>query len=374
MDTQDTPTQTSPPRPGAGAIYQWHDAAIHAESLHFPPHLREDYVWLKCHAREECARDVDLLTERIRHLGYSHDKTTVAKIMRGRWNRSSTGQAMAHPVISEEAFASLVKSLRDGVRAEALRGRVPFIQTSVTRSIWEYIETKRGVDRVNKFGIVVGPTGSSKSATFTEFCRVNNHGTCIHIEAPESGAIGELVTTIAGRYGYSGGLNVPAKRAAILATLTSGDRRTRASRTIIVDNCQDLYRSAQQEQPAFSYLRRLQDVTGCTVILSITPTFERRLMGEMINGYFEQFEGRSGGRDTWLRLPEHAPDEDVVAIAQAFGVQSAKSHAKELARIAQEPGRIRRLFEVLQDAKVAAEAEGAKLTIDIIREIRGEDA
>jgi DNA transposition AAA+ family ATPase len=142
---------------------------------------------------------------------------------------------------------------------------------------------------------------------------------------------------------------------------------------IIVDNCQDLYRKGQKEQPAFSFLRRLQEVTGCTVILSITTDFERELMEGMIRGYFEQFEGRSGGRRKWLRLPEHAPEEDVLAIAQAFGLQDAKRHVKELAAITREPGRIRRLFEDLQEGKILASAAKAKLTIEHVREARGDE-
>lgn len=368
MDTKDTKEHTH--QPGSGAVYLWTDAAIQSESMHMPPDLREDYVWLKVYCRDECARDVDVLTERLIALGHSYDKTTISRIVRGRYQRSATNQPLPSPIIKADRFTELVCSLRDGVRAEALQGRVPFVVTTTTKSIFEYIDAKRAEDRVNKFGVTVGATGSGKSASFIEYVRQNNHGMCHHVEAPEGGSVGELITMIAMRFGYSPQINASAKRVAIFNALGAGDRRIRSKRCLIIDNCQDLYRYGQSDQPAFSFLRRVQDVTGCTVILSVTPTFERNLVESMVRGYFEQFEGRSGGRKRWLRLPEYPPVEDAVAIAKAFGVESPAKHGRELAAIAREQGRIRFLFEILQEAKTIASAEDQPLTIELIREIR----
>lgn len=352
--------------------YRWDDNGAHEEALLLPPEMREDYVWLKVFTREVCARDVDALCERLRQLGFNHDKTTLVKILRGRWNRDAAGVVKPTPVLALSKFRELVEALRSNVRAEQLRGKVPFIRTTVAASIMDYLDLKRAEDRVNKFGIIVGPTGSSKSASFIEYCRLNNHGKCIHVEAPEGGRMTEFISLLATKYGYSPQLNQAAKRNAVLSTVLQGDNRNRSERMILVDNTQDLYRPGQREQPAFSFLRRLQDMSGCTVVLSITPTFERTLVASMMEGYFEQFEGRSGGRRTWLRLPEFPPEEDVVAIAKSFGVQAPKSASKLLVSIGREPGRIRRLFEVLQEAKRISEAEQRPLDAELIAEIRGE--
>ncbi len=91
----------------------------------------------------------------------------------------------------------------------------------------------------------------------------------------------------------------------------------------------------------------------------------------MIEGWFEQIEGRSGGRDRWVKLPEFAPEEDVLGIARAFGLQGPAKHAKELVAISRLPGRIRRLFEDLQEGKIIASAEQAPFTIEHVREARG---
>ncbi len=93
----------------------------------------------------------------------------------------------------------------------------------------------------------------------------------------------------------------------------------------------------------------------------------------MLQGYFEQFEGRAGGRRNFLVLPEYPPEEDVLAFAQAFKLQHADKHLPYLVKIAQEPGRVRSLLEDLQAAKVAAEGEGKALTIGQVKEARGEE-
>ena len=60
-------------------------------------------------------------------------------------------------------------------------------------------------------------------------------------------------------------------------------------------------------------------------------------------------------------------------IAKAFGLQETGKHLVELVKIAHEDGRVRRLFEDLQDAKILAEQSKTKLTIKHIREVRGEE-
>lgn len=344
-----------------GAI-RWDDLTIQGEAVAFPPDLRPDYIWLKSFTRDALARDLDLLTERFKAVGVFRDKGTWSKILRGLWARDAKGAPRATPVISAENFATDVEALRTNTRAEALRGRVPFVMTSTAKEIFRYIDMKRDPARVNQFGVIVGPTGAQKTATYKEYTRQRNHGSTRWFEAPENGALVEFVTRLA--HDMSAQTAQDKKRAHLLKSLKPG-------MCVIIDNVQDLYRSEWGDrQPAFSFLRRLQDETGCAIILSITPTFERQLVGKMMSGYFEQFEGRSGGSKRWLRLPEFAPDEDVLAIAQAFELREAKKHLKELVAISREPGRIRRLFEDLQDARILAGKD--PLTMEHVREAREE--
>ena len=347
-------------------VIRFDEQTIENHAAHLPEEMREDYRWLLSFTRDACHRDIHRLTESFRKVGIYHDETTWSKIIRGLWNRDKFGRETAAPVISQEKFQTAIEALRTNVRAESLRGRVPFVETTTARSIMDYIDLKCAPDRINRFGVIVGPTGSQKTASFQEQYRRRNHGQTKLIESPEGGSASDLLASLMSAFGYSSGGNLTQRRSTLLAAV-------KPHHCIIIDNAQDLYRKESKDQPAFSFLRRLQEVTGCTIILSITTDFERTLMEGLIKGYFEQFEGRSGGRRKWLRLPEYAPEDDVLAIAQAFGLQDARRHVKELTTISREAGRIRRLFEDLQEAKILANADKAKLTIEHVREARGDE-
>ena len=370
---------------------RWDDVTIQNEAAHFPQELRFDFTWLKTYTRDVCARDIDRMVDAFKKVGVFHDKTTWSKILRGLWQKNAKGHKRPSP-ISPENLMTAVDALRTGVRAEAIRGQVPFVTTTTSKGIFDYIDICRAPGRVNGFGVIVGPTGSQKTATFKEYRLQRNHGSTRWFEAPENGAMMEFVTRLSGD--LSAQTASDKKKAHLLKALKPGI-------TIIIDNCQDLFRQEKDDrQPAFSYLRRLQDETGCTFILSFTPTGIH--MVQKATAYWEQFEGRSGGSRKWHRLPDFAPEADVLQIAAAFGLVSAVEHLerlpkitgrtdderetdplalaklkpaakqdlKALVKISQEPGRIRRLFEDLQDAKLRAGSEA--LTLDHVKEARGE--
>jgi DNA transposition AAA+ family ATPase len=353
------------------ATIRWDDLTISNEGEHMPAELREDYRWLKAYTRDACNRDIEILTARFREVGVLRDRTTWATILRGRYQRDSHGRQLANPKVSGELFCQEVEALRSQIRIESMRGLVPFIETTTWDAIDTLITARRDTARVNKFAMIVGPTGSQKTACLREYRNRNNHGMTTLIEAPEEGRLGEFLRLLSLSYGAGAKLTTNQMRARIMAILGAGTAAERAKRCIIIDNAQECWiKDTKSEQPVFTFLRRLQDTTGCTIVLSITPIFERTLMSGMIEGWFEQIEGRTGGRNRWLRLPEYAPDEDVIAIAKAFGLRDVKGNLKLLRDISREPGRVRRLFEDLQEGKILAGKD--PFTVDHIREVRGE--
>lgn len=371
MDRDKDTTHNDEPRDDARTI-RWDDVTIGQEALHMPADLREDYAWLKSFVRDVCMRDIDLLMERFKELGIHRDKTTWAKILRGRYQRDMRGAILKTPVLAAEKFKEEVEALRNNIRIESMRGLVPFVETTTWDIINDAINARRETSRVNKWLIVVGPTGAQKTACFREYTLRNNHGMTKHVEAPERGTFGEFIRQLARAYGLNAKGNFIDCRQKVFQALGTGTASDRAKRCLIIDNAQELWQGDRDsDQPAFTFLRRLQDTTGCTIVLSITPLFEKKLVTGMIEGWFEQIEGRSGGRDRWIKLPEHAPEEDVLRIAKAFGLQQAAKHAKELVAISRLPGRIRRLFEDLQEGKILASAEKAPFTIEHVREARG---
>lgn len=338
---------------------------LESKAAHLPEGMREHFIWLGEFCREECNRDVDLLQQRFASIGVQHDKTTWSKILRGFWNRLADGRECP-PCLAEEKFCRAVGALRKDARIKEQGGRVPFVMTPTCQDIFNYIDLKRAPDRVNKFGIIIGETGTQKTAATTEYARQNNHGLVVRVEAPETPSMAQFMTDLARCYGYSAQASYPRKKSYVLEAVNH-------KKTIIVENIQRLYDPRHgDKQPIFSFLQKLQEDTGCTIILTLTPTFERTLINGINRAFFEQFEGRAGGRRTFLRLPEFPGEEDVVMIAKAFGLRDAERQAEYLLKIAKEAGRIRRLFEDLQEAKIAAEANGEKLTLGHIKEARGE--
>lgn len=335
---------------------------LEARAAHLPEGMRELFIWLGSFTREECNRDVDILYARFKALGIHHDKTTWSKILRGMWNQDPKGKKTESPCLSEEKFVRAVTALRNDARIKEQGGRVPFVMTSTAQDIFNYLDKKRAPDRVNKFGIIIGETGTQKSASLREYCRRNNHGACVIVEAPETASMTQFMTDLANCYGHNSQDSYPRKKVYVLGAVN-------AKKTVIVENIQRLHDPrAGDKQPIFSFLQKLQEDTGCTIVLTLTPTFETVLLRGATKAFFEQFEGRAGGRKTFLRLSPYPPEDDVVMIAEAFGLAEPAKYAAELVAISKEDGRIRRLFEVLQDAKIEAQARKDKLTIEHVRE------
>ncbi|HVU26521.1 MAG TPA: AAA family ATPase [Verrucomicrobiae bacterium] len=334
--------------------------------VHYPDELREPVLWLATYLFSECGRDLDVLAENSRKLGVQMDKTTWGRIIKGQWNRNAQG-VETKPLVNLQKLLRAIAALKSDARLKEMAGRVPFIKTSRGEVVFNFIDALRAPDRINKFGIIVGRTGTEKTATTKAYCRENNHLTCIHMDAPAKPSYSQFVTDLAVAYNGTRQMSWGRMLAHIYAAVN-------AKRTIIIENVQRLYvEKAEANQPVFNFLQKLQDETQCTIILTITPVFAETLTRKLANGYFEQFIGRAGGVGEFLRLPDFAEPEDVLLIAESFGLQDAEKHLDYLVAMSREPGLIRILFGTLQKAKVAAELKNQKLTIHHIRAARGED-
>jgi DNA transposition AAA+ family ATPase len=338
---------------------------IQTRTAHYPDEIREPVLWLANFLREECARDLDILVETAKKLGVAFDKTTWGKILRGRWNRDANGNETPAPIVALSKLTRAIEQLRKDCALREQAGKVPFVMTPTAEMIFNFVDKKRAHDRVNKFGMIVGHTGTQKTATLKEYCRRNNHGTCVRVEAPETASHTQFITDLAEKYGCSRQATWDRKRNTIRQSVNE-------RRAIIVENVQRLYDERQgSNQRVFSYLQKLQDDTDCTVILTLTPVFISKLKKSIAEGYFEQFIGRAGGEKDILTLEDFPSDEDVLAIAKSFSLADAAKHLAELSKIVREAGRVRVLFEALQEAKVQAGKK--ELTIHHIRAARGED-
>jgi hypothetical protein len=341
------------------------DKTIETKTENYPDDAREAARWLAAYCREKCNRQISILVAKAKKLKFETDYSYWHKILTGKYFCSDpkTGKTIG----SVQNFLQVVEELRKIERIEWRAGRPPFIETGTYHLIADFIDKKRQPGRVNKFGGIVGVTGSQKTASFKQYRMLNNHGKVVLVDSPEKPRMAPFITDLAVAYGEAASQCGEKKRSYITQAVNE-------TKCIIVDNVQRLYREESgADQPIFSFLQKLQDDTDCTIILSYTPDFVRKLNEGLSRGYFEQFVGRMGGLKKSLVLPEFAPRDDILAIAEAYQFADAKKHIKYLESISREPGRIRALFDDLQDAKSLAESDKQPLSVEHLRMVRGEE-
>lgn len=355
----------------------------------------EPTVWLGRYVRNKCNSSLNVLADKVKSLGQKGSYETFHKILTGK--AFNTKESIAAG--SVENFIRLVDVLKKRELLEDMVGKVPFVETWTSRTIMNYIQMKCGMARVCKFGVIVGWTGQQKTATFKKICVEENNPIssedeqptssgkvfCVHMEAPFKPSMPQFICELAQRFGLS---REQAKRDGMDHILN----QVTAETTIIIDNVQRLYRLSGRSsrdtihslnQPIFNFLQKIQDDTGCTIILSFTPDFLTTLTEGINAGYFEQFEGRAGGRDQFLVLPDYINcqgevrkqllEQDIIPIAQAFGMVHAEKHGAYLESLVRRPGRIRILFNALQNARQIANAMNLdKLTIEVLQQAVGE--
>ncbi len=326
--------------PSQDQSLQLETSKVEALTAHYPPQQADEVRWLAGFLRERCSRNLSALCAIAKKRKFDTHETTFSRILRGKMFDDD-----GKPCIKLKTFEQIISALRQEDQLAALSGRVPFIETSTWEDIKNYIDFKRAPDTVCKFGMILGPTGAQKGACEKHYAMLNNHGACVYIESPETPTMGKFKTKLGTAYGVSEFHNLEKKTLRINECVN--DRSC-----IIVANVQRMFRERRGwDQPIFNYLQQLQEDTNCTVILEGVLEFGNTLTVGMDKGYLEQFEGRVGGSSEFLVLPEYAPGEDVLAIAEAFKLDDAKKNLDELQAIARQRGRIRILFNALQKAK-----------------------
>jgi len=336
----------------------WDDAHIDAEAAFFPGELADLYRRVKRKCRDDLGGDMGRVRDEFAKLGASRDKTTWSRIFKqGRWNHDGEGNPLPSPIVAKQKLMEDFQSFLNQTRVELLRGRLPFSKTLVWDLIQLYIFKKMRPERVNKFGVITGPTGLQKSACFKELALQNTN--IKHVECTEEMSVNQIISLVAYKYGISMYCNSTEKRFRLMEQFGP-------DKAIIFDNTQDLQsKSADKLQPFLKFCRWLQDERGGTIIHSITPEQEESIFPKE-SVFMEQFEGRAGGKEGFLRLPDQNPKQDFVTIASDLGMRDAKRHEDLLKKIGTLRGRIRTFYEILQEAKSAADADKSRLTAEYI--------
>ena len=301
---------------------------------------QDDLLWLAAYTRTELggsrSRVCDLL-----------DTTwsTIWKILCGKYEAGI------------ESFMELVRDLRRRAEENQNTG---FIETPVTRKIFDVLDyAKAGDLDGGKMVMICGPSRRSKSAACQEWARQNNHGSTIYIDTPVTGGLRAFLLEIAKKTGQHRKKNTFELSDAIYESF--GRRRM-----LIVDEVLRLMptKKGERRPTELEYLRRLHDVTRCPIALAATPAFSEEMNSGWLREYLEQFTGRLADV---LYIPETVRKDECRSICVAF---TAKGKAAgeptpaliQLAhKIANEPGKLGVLFELLRQSATLAKRRGEKL-------------
>ena len=342
---------------------------LEAVAATYPPEMQEPFIWLANWIHTECARNLKSAEHKLKGLGLTTTASTLSKILRGRWRLNADGQ-LCTPIMALEKFIEMMDLVRLDPALAAMSSAVNFIETPTYELIRNHVDIRREPGSVCRMGMVVGPTGAQKTESFKFICS-RNPRSCKLVDCPENGSLGKFIAKWTRVYNASEHLSVRLMRRKIVENCG-------ANKCVIFDNAQRLYIQPRHSemitlsQPVFSFIQSVLDETGVTVILSITPEFYSRFLSGMAAGYFEQFEGRIGGRDEILVLPAFTPQEDVIQIAESFKLPDAAAHADYLEKLARLPGRVRKLFWTLQTAKREADFDKQPLTIAHVKAVMPE--
>lgn len=331
-------------------------AELENSTAHYPDAMRGPVGWLQGFYLDHCKGNkasLRAIAAQVNHdkseaffnnllYGYNFRQTNAA----GVWKEG--GRAWCECL-------EMIEALRRYARQAEQLGRMPFVETPTYKCIANFITARRALSAVCKTGGITGATGAQKSACFKHYRILNNHGQVIHIEAPANGRLAALQRKIAEAY-HVNDANIRNRREEAIR------EQVNETRCIIIDNAQELYNPGKgSNQPAFSWLRELQDDTNCTLILSFTTDFVDVLTAGRAKGYFEQFVGRMGGMDSLMQLPDFAPVADLRVIARSFGLDAGKGAMEWLTRWSRREGRVRIVFDKLQLASQFARLDGRKV-------------
>jgi DNA transposition AAA+ family ATPase len=284
-----------------------------------------------------------------------YDQSTIFRVLKGTYTGS---------------WQKIVDSIKSFRRISEKRGQIQvneFAENSLTKLIWA------GLDYAlanNSITMIIGESRMGKTLSAKTWAAANNHGRSVFVTASPIGGIKTLMRAIAQRVGVNKNLNMSQMAEAIYRAFNS-------NRILIVDEFHRLLPSdSRTVNPTnIEFLRDLHDQTGCALALMSTQRAPDRL--ERGAYQYEQLIGRIGMP---IRLPVRIQRKDILPIVEQYIERPSKELMVELEDVANRPGRLGIVVELLKVAsRIAAKQSAGAIeeahvfkAIDIRRQMSGE--
>ncbi len=297
---------------------------------------QDDLQWLFSYATQELDGSRIRLCEEV-----DADWTTITRIASGTY-----GAAIAN-------FMVKVRDLKARVMASA--GATGFIDTMVSRKIHDVLDYALAGDiKGGKIVLITGSSRRGKTEAIQEWCRRNNHGRSVYVDAPESGGMRALLYEIAHATRVNKGRKTSDLRERVI---DSFNRR----RILIIDEIARLIPKGREPKIVeLEFLRRLHDKTGCALALVATPVFEHLVDTARLHDYLEQLVGRI---EDPLQIPRLVYRQECRDILKAFDAAGDDRALLDLAhQIANGTGKLGVLFALLRQAASLAKRKGVPIS------------
>lgn len=295
---------------------------------------QDDILWLFSWAGSEL-RSRDKLCEML-----SADWTTIVRVAQGKY-----GAGIA-------SFMGKVRDLRERV---ARSGRRQFIETPLTRKVFETLDYALAGDiEGGKIVLIVGHTRRGKTESAREWAARNNHGRSVYCDCPESGGLRALMYELARSCRVNTGRKTVDLRERLIRSF---NRR----RIIILDEVLRLLpsRGGHGSTQVMEFVRRLHDVTRCSIALLATPAFAQEMEQGFLRDYLEQLLGRIAEP---LVIPEAVGRRECRDIACGFRSNAPQELVDLVHQVANQPGKLGVLFELLRQADALAKKKKEPLS------------
>ncbi|MFL6416127.1 MAG: AAA family ATPase [Bryobacteraceae bacterium] len=299
---------------------------------HLPPETQDQLLWF-----HQWILDNDL-DWKAATAAIGYEKSSVYKILKG-FDRESDSWKPNWPNITEA-----IKRYRRQQRK--LQQDIEFAENRITRVIFDAFEYARANNCIT---VVETESRMGKTVCGIRWQQTNNHGKTVFATAPVIGGVAAFVRRVGHRCGISTNRPVNDIASALYRAFNS-------TRHLIIDEAHRLLPNDVRvvNPQKVEFVRDLHDETGCAVTLLVTGRFRDHVQRGAYQ--YEQLVGRS---KLYQVKPTITP-KDIAPIVKQFVAEPTSDVMEQLVAMANKPGRLGVVTEVLRMARRSAEASKEK--------------
>lgn len=225
-----------------------------------------------------------------------------------------------------------------------------FCKTSIADVLWETFQMSH---LKGKTAAAIGPSGTGKTKVALEYQRYDPT-TILITASPKAKSYQATIRLLSRQLGITSG-----ERSIFELGLNISDRLNNSGRLLILDEAHFL------SWESFESLRSISDETGIGITYLGTPRLYSQMKGDRRYDWDQIMSRISIRRSLGNITPS---DAEMVANSVCPGL--GKAALRFLAQVAQEPGKLRTMTDLIEKAVEVAEIEGIKVTVELLKELK----